>query len=64
MATSLPVSTMLIHMSKWEYTITPLMLHQEGPILNNWGEDGWELVTVISPGEGKLPMAYFKRPKN
>ncbi len=55
---------MLIHMSKWEYTITPLMLHQEGPILNNWGEDGWELVTVISPGEGKLPMAYFKRPKN
>jgi hypothetical protein len=40
-------------MTKWEYATVPLMIHATKQILDNWGEDGWELVQV----------AYLKRPK-
>lgn len=46
---------------RWEYATTPLIIHSTTQILNSWGEDGWELVTVISGPEGGL-VAYFKRP--
>ncbi len=36
-------------MKKWEYATVPLMIHTTKAILDNWGEDGWELVTVL-PG--------------
>jgi hypothetical protein len=46
---------------KWEYATTPLIIHTTTPILNTWGEDGWELVTILTGPEGGL-VAYFKRP--
>lgn len=64
-------------MTTWEYATVPLMIHATKQILDNWGEDGWELVTVL-PGTQAAsvpaanvnaptqtnPIAYFKRPKN
>lgn len=54
------------------------MIHTTKAILDNWGEDGWELVTVlpgasapagaapasnmVAPTQGN-PIAYFKREK-
>lgn len=44
----------------WEYFVTPLMLHTEAQILNNWGAQGWELVQIIEgPAGGNV--AYLKR---
>lgn len=46
--------------AKWEYFVTPLLLHSEAQILNNWGAQGWELVQIIEgPAGGNV--AYFKR---
>ncbi|HEX8100623.1 MAG TPA: hypothetical protein VF660_10550 [Actinomycetota bacterium] len=53
-------------MQKWEYFVAPLLPHNPGEILNNFGEDGWELVGVISqdtPAGGTSLVAYMKRPK-
>ena len=47
---------------KWEYFVTPLLLHNEAQILNNWGADGWELVQVIPGPNPEQLVAYFKRP--
>ncbi|MDP8932449.1 MAG: DUF4177 domain-containing protein [Actinomycetota bacterium] len=44
-------------MTAWEYTTAPLVSHALQAILNQWGDDGWELVTVVDN------VAYFKRPK-
>ncbi|MBB4071757.1 DUF4177 domain-containing protein [Canibacter oris] len=45
---------------KWEYFVTPLLLHSEAQILNNWGAQGWELVQIIAgPAGGNV--AYLKR---
>ncbi len=44
-------------MTVWEYATAPLVSHALQAILNQWGEDGWELVTVVDN------VAYFKRPK-
>ena len=41
----------------WEYATAPLISHALQQILNQWGDDGWELVTVEND------VAYFKRPK-
>ncbi|WP_030015235.1 MULTISPECIES: DUF4177 domain-containing protein [Micrococcales] len=64
-------------MTQWEYATVPLMIHATKQILDNWGQDGWELVTVL-PGSAPAgdapsgnmvaptqtnPIAYFKRPK-
>ncbi len=44
----------------WEYFVTPLLLHSEAQILNNWGSQGWELVQVVAgPAGGNV--AYMKR---
>ena len=48
-------------MTKWEYITTPLIIHNTPAILNNWGEQGWELVQIVTGPEGGL-VAYFKRP--
>ena len=50
-------------MTKWEYATVPLMIHATKQILDNWGEDGWELVQVIPGPDGTSLVAYFKRPK-
>ena len=38
-------------MAKWEYATVPLLVHATKQILDNWGDDGWELVAVL-PGPG------------
>ena len=48
-------------MTKWEYQVAPVLNHVAGQILNNFGQDGWELVTLI-PGAQGNDIAYFKRP--
>ena len=48
-------------MTTWEYATAPLIEHATQEILNQWGEDGWELVSVVSQPQGLV--AYFKRPK-
>lgn len=64
-------------MTTWEYATVPLMIHATKQMLDNWGDDGWELVTVLpgtqvadtpaanvnAPAQTN-PIAYFKRPKN
>ncbi|GLU47202.1 hypothetical protein Nans01_15530 [Nocardiopsis ansamitocini] len=56
-------------MTKWEYATVPLLSHATKQILDNWGEDGWELVSVI-PGpsvdgdpRNQQLVAYLKREK-
>jgi hypothetical protein len=44
-------------MQKWEYATAPLISHALQEILNNWGDEGYELVAVVDN------VAYFKRPK-
>ena len=36
-------------MQKWEYASVPLIPHAIKDILDNWGDDGWELVQIYSP---------------
>lgn len=43
----------------WEYLTIELTGGQK---LNEYGEEGWELVSVTSPSEDYFPTAYFKRP--
>ena len=41
-------------MTKWEYITVPVLVHATKQILDNLGEDGWELVQVVpghEPGE-------------
>lgn len=47
-------------MQRWEYLTTPLIVHNTTAILNNWGDQGWELVQVVQGPEGGL-VAYLKR---
>jgi hypothetical protein len=52
-------------MQKWEYFVAPLLEHNPGEILNTFGPDGWELVTVLqieNPQGGRSLFAYLKRP--
>ena len=48
---------------RWEYATIPLLIHNTKAILDSWGVDGWELVTVLpGPGGADQPVAYLKRP--
>jgi hypothetical protein len=49
-------------MTRWEYATVPVIPHSAQEILNNWGEDGWELVTVFAAPDVPGLVAYFKRP--
>ncbi len=49
----------------WEYATIPLLTHNTKAILDSWGVDGWELVTVVQgPGGGDQLVAYLKRPSS
>ena len=48
--------------NKWEYATVPLIAHALQEILNQWGEEGWELVQVIE-SQSLGMTAYLKRPK-
>jgi hypothetical protein len=49
-------------MTTWEYATVPLLPHNTKQILDNWGDDGWELVAVHTAEVGGT-VAFFKRPK-
>jgi hypothetical protein len=51
------------HPKRWEYATVPLLVHATKQILDNWGEDGWELVAVIPGPNPEQLVAYLKRPK-
>ncbi|MEE1784022.1 MULTISPECIES: DUF4177 domain-containing protein [Streptomycetaceae] len=51
-------------MTKWEYMTAPLLVHATKQILDNFGEDGWELVQVVQGPNPETLVAYFKREKN
>jgi hypothetical protein len=48
---------------KWEYASVPLVPHAVQEILNNWGDEGWELVQIYQPAEVPGTVAVFKRAK-
>ena len=50
-------------MTKWEYATVPLISHALQEILNQWGEEGWELVQVLESTQTGT-VAFLKRPKN
>ncbi len=51
-------------MQKWEYATVPLLVHATKQILDNWGDDGWELVAVLPGPNPENLVAYLKRPKD
>ncbi|GAA3231485.1 hypothetical protein ACFO1B_20115 [Dactylosporangium siamense] len=50
-------------MQKWEYLTAPLLVHNTKLILDNFGDDGWELVAIVPGLNPENLVAYFKRPK-
>ncbi|WP_073457543.1 DUF4177 domain-containing protein [Pseudonocardia thermophila] len=48
--------------TKWEYLTAPVLIHNTQAILNNFGRDGWELVTITTGATGEQLVAWFKRP--
>jgi hypothetical protein len=50
-------------MQKWEYVTVPLLVHATKQILDNWGDDGWELVQVVPGPNPDQLVAYLKRAK-
>jgi hypothetical protein len=49
-------------MSKWDYAVTRLMGNDDDKLsLDNWGNEGWELVAVTQIGA--VTFAYLKREK-
>ncbi len=52
----------MIDVQKWEYATVPLISHALQEILNQWGEEGWELVQVVE-SQQLGTTAYLKRPK-
>ena len=49
-------------MPKWEYATVPLISHALQEILNQWGEEGWELVQVVESQAGTV--GFMKRVKD
>jgi hypothetical protein len=50
-------------MAIWEYATVPLISHATKQILDQWGEDGFELVQVVTGPDGNGLVAYLKREK-
>lgn len=48
--------------TKWEYLTAPVLIHSTQAILNNFGRDGWELVSVTTGANPEQLVAWFKRP--
>jgi dihydrofolate reductase len=53
----------LVPMTKWEYVTVPLLSHATKQILDNWGDEGYELVSVVPGPTAEQLVAYMKRPK-
>jgi hypothetical protein len=67
MLTNLGLSTVRVSamsdVTRWEYVTVPLLIHATKQILDNWGDDGWELVAVVPAPSGEQHVAYMKKPK-
>lgn len=50
-------------MGQWEYASVPLIVHSIKEILDNWGDDGWELVTALEV-QGAGLLGLMKRRKD
>ena len=50
-------------MATWEDATVPLISHATKQILDQWGEDGYELVQVVTGPDGNGLVAYLKREK-
>ena len=48
--------------ARFEYVTVPLLTHATKQILDQWGGDGWELVSVTSGMSPEQLVAWFKRP--
>ena len=48
--------------TQWEYATVPLLTHATKQILDTWGEDGWELVTVMPGPTPENLVAFLKLP--
>ncbi|MCE0767254.1 DUF4177 domain-containing protein [Pseudonocardia sp. RS11V-5] len=48
--------------TRWEYLNAPLLIHNTKAILDNFGRDGWELVSVVPGATPENLIAFFKRP--
>ena len=55
------MASKVVRMTTWEYATVPLLVHATKQILDTWGSDGWELVTVIPGPSGDQLVAYLKR---
>ena len=49
--------------TKWEYVTVPLLSHATKQMLDNCGDEGYELVSVVPGPTGEQLIAYMKRPK-
>ena len=58
-----PQATIVRSMTKWEYVTVPLLTHATKQILDNWGDEGYELVAVVPGPNSEQLVAYMKRPK-
>jgi hypothetical protein len=56
-------ATRRLALQKWEYATVPLISHALQEILNQWGEEGWELVQIIE-SQATGTTAFLKRPKD
>ena len=57
-------ATIVRCMTKWEYVTVPLLTHATKQILDNWGDEGYELVAVVPGPNAEQLVAYMKRPKS
>ena len=57
-------ATIVRCMTKWEYVTVPLLTHATKQILDNWGDEGYELVAVLPGPNAEQLVAYMKRPKS
>jgi hypothetical protein len=49
--------------ARFEYLTAPLIVHSTKEILDNFGDEGWELVQVLPGANPEQLVAYFKREK-
>jgi hypothetical protein len=50
-------------MQKWEYVTVPLLVHATKQILDSWGDQGFELVSVVPGPNPEQLVAYLKKPR-
>ena len=50
-------------MKKWEYNTILLNDNVDIAILDTYGKDGWELVTIVDNSKYNIFTAIFKREK-